>query len=492
MSKISGNMNKTAVKVFSIICMTYYSPNLFAKTSSNESSKGEKSRMQECRDAATERGLDPKTTAFKNDVQDCLRAYEGKETTDPNKVNCNEIRREYKEAEQKIAEACRKAGLSESNCASNAKSCGEELEEDSLDTMGAIGTVLGLPMGSTQSQVASKCPQMNGRDYFTEKDKMEKEIKDTQKEIAELNDDKAKLQDDYNKQMQDIQETLTKAQEDYKKKEEDLNQEERERVAQFQESQNQANEAMRKKGDEIISLRGQLTQLLRNKARALGKLTESTGKLSCMAEVNKMKAEYEKLYSSNSSASANFIGQAKKKKQEMINTYNTCMADFNQQRIQLNETTQNQQETLEKKIADTQSSLDEIQNSLNLASTQFEEIKQATAKKKQNALQSVIDLGTRSQQQMQAAYTKLQENLKTLAAKQASLEAALNRTNQSLQTLGPVPKRGSEYSVATASSEISSQVNILRNIANNPDYTSCNLKESANKTIKKYDAGGAR
>lgn len=451
MNKISGKTDRTAVKIFiNILASAALLPHSGAFAAPATAP------------ATTTTTTQTPAAAPSADTAAILLARDAAAAKEKEQSLCKAATDKIDEASRKIGEACRKAGMSgSSNCVSKARNCAEESGSESFDTVGAFATVLGVPAGAAAG-VSSACPQMNGRDYFAEKERIQKEIKDTEKELAELNDDKANIQDDYNKEMQKIQETLTKAQEDYKKKEVELDQEERERIAEFNNSQNQAKEAMRKKGSEVLNLRGQLTQLQRDKARSLNLMSESAGKRKCVADLAKMKADYEKTYSNSAVSNSNHIAQAKKKKQEMIDFYNTCMNDFNQQRIALNEQTRQKQEDLDKQIRDTQSSLDEIQNSLTLANNQLEEMKQATVKKKNDALQSVIDLGTRSQTQMQAAYTKLQENLKTLAAKNQSLTAALNRANQSLMTLGPAPKsKSSEYTPGDASGEIEAQISII-------------------------------
>lgn len=400
---------------------------------------------------------------------------------------CKDARDKMDRAQEKIGEACRKAGLGDAkSCTSKARSCDDASSSESFDTVGALATVLGAP-GINGNNLGNACPQMNGRDYFAEKDRLQKEIKDTEKELADLNDDKAKIQDDYNKEVQKIQETLTKAQEDYKKQEADIDQAEREQIADFTSNQNKAKEEMRQKGNQILKLQGDLVNLDRNKARALGTISEAAAKRSCVAKIAQMKQDYEKIYSTSSAgASTNFIAQAKRKKQELQTAYNECMNDFNQQRIALNEQSRSQREQLEQQIRDAQSSVDEIQNTLNLASSQLEEIKQSNKKKKSDALQSVIDLGTRSQQQMQSAYQKLQENLKTITAKTASLQAALNRANNSLMTLGPAPKsKSADYTPSEAASEISSQLDILRNVS--ATYADCGAeKDRAKKMLSDY------
>lgn len=443
MSKSSGKIDRTVVKVFintvAGACLVVSSPALAAPPASSAPTLAIPTNPA-TPTAATTTSSSPSDAALKE-----MR----------NQDRCERASESIRQSRNKISEACRKAGMSGSgNCAEKADSCSKESGEESFDTMAAFATVLGVPAYAATG-IGSACPQMNGRDYFTEKDKILKDIQETEKELAELNDDKAKIQDDYNKEMQDLQETLTKAQEDLKKKNLDIEQKDRERIAEFNSSQNQAKEELRKKGSEILRLRGNLIQSQRDKALKLIAMTDASGKRACMKAVTEAKKSYESV---SAGTSSNHIAQAKQKKKELINIYNDCMEAFDQQRLALNESKKQEQDELNKQITDLQSSVDEIQNSLNLAASQLEEMKQAAAKEKSDALQSVIDLGTMSQQKMQAAYAKMQENLKTLATKSSSLQAALNRANQSLLTLGPAPKsRSSEYSPSDASSEINSE-----------------------------------
>ncbi len=467
MNKISGKTHKTVVKIFiNTLTGAVLSTSLFLGFSQHAWAESE--------------------TVLRLEGEEAKKAHEEEQRNRRDRERrelCRNAENDYKQAETKIAESCRKAGMG-SDCVSKSKSCASASGEESFDSVSAFATVLGMPAGNL-SGISTACPQMGGRDYFQEKDKIQKEIKDIEQDLADLNDDKAKIQDDYNKQVQDIQESLTKAQEDYKKKELEIGEKERERIAEFNNSQNQAKEEIRKRSAEVLKLRGQLIQSQRDKALKLIAMTEASGKRACMKAVSEAKKSYDSV---SSGTSANHIAQAKQKKAELINIYNDCMSAFDQQRVALNESKRQEQEEINQQISDAQSNMDEIQNSLNLASTQLEEMKQASQKEKSDALQSVIDLGTRSQQQMQAAYTKMQENLKTLAAKSSSLQAALNRANQSLMSLGAAPKRGSEYSPADASSEISAQVNILESISSNPDLSACpQLKSAVEKKVKAYN-----
>ncbi|XGC80726.1 hypothetical protein ACES2L_15485 [Bdellovibrio bacteriovorus] len=464
MNKISGKTNQTVVKIFINIItsasMLLYSPFVFAAettTSTGAASGG--------------------VTINNSKSAEEIRAERDREE----RAQCAAAREKMTQAQNKIGELCRKAGGGgSSDCVRKAKECGSASSSESFDTVAAFGTVLGLPAGSTN--VAGACPQWNGRDYFAEKDKIEDDIAETEKELAELNDDKAKIEKEYKKEMNDLQEALSKAQEEYKKRSLEIDEKERERIAEFHASQNQAKEEMRKKGSELLRLRGEMTKSQQNKAKEMLAISEAAGKRECMKNVTAARKNYEAL---STSSNANHMAQAKRKKQDLINIYNECMSAFNDARKTLLANTRQAQDQLTKEMNDIQSNVDEIQNGLNLAASQLDEMKQASLKEKSDAVQAVIDLGTRTQTQMEAAYQNMQESLKTLAAKSQSLTAKLNRLNQNLMSLGPVPKRNAEYAIGEVGSEIDAQIDVLESIRN--DSTICaSVKDAAGEASDKY------
>ncbi|MGZ3773549.1 MAG: hypothetical protein ACXVCY_00855 [Pseudobdellovibrionaceae bacterium] len=480
MNKISGNKNKAVVKVF--IKTFSFLAILFSTSITIGASKAKDTKTKEMSETEqTTSNNSPVVTPFSYTKSPEEIQHE-RELED--KQSCGDARSKVDDAVKEIGDACKRAALGDINsCVSKAKSCGDISSSDSFNTFDAFGTALGLPPGQSISGIKSACPQMNGRDYFSEKDKLEKEIKDTQQQLADLNDDKAKFQDDYNKEMQTVQEDLNKAQEDYKQKSRDIDQKNREQLADFNNNQNQTKDQLRKIGAQILNLRGQLIQSQRDKALKLLAMTEASGKRACMKAVNDAKKSYDSV---SSDLSASHISQAQQKRTDLINIYYDCMDAFDQQRIALNESKKAEQDQINKQINDYQSQMDDIQNSLNLSSSQLQQIQQAAQQEKSDSLQSVVNKGNTSQQAMNSAYTKLQTNLQTLAAKTQNLTGALNRTNQSLMTLGPAPKRSAEDTAYEASSTISAQVNILEGISGS-DLSKCTgLKDEINKKLKIY------
>lgn len=398
------------------------------------------------------------------------------------KSECRAIKSEVAAAKAKIAESCRKAGMG-SNCSEKAAACSETLGEESFDTTDAIATVLGLPAGA---DIGSSCPQMNGRDYYEEKKRLEQEIKDLQEDIAELGEDKADIEKDFNEAIQEMQQALTDAQQELESEKTRLDEEEREKLAEFQSSQSAAKEQLRERNSKILSLRAEVTNAIREKATKMLELTAETSKYACTQEYTKAAEAYGKV---SAKSSASHMTKAKNQKAAALDAFNKCMNRFQQARISLNEQSQAKLDSLNDQINSTQASIDDLNDSLSLASTQLEQMKQDTTKKKTAAEKKVTDLMTLTQNKMTAAQQDMQTRLQALATKQQSLTSALNKANNSLMTLGPAPKRGTEYTSSDASAEIAAQESIIdeakRTVADDPEL-------SKNCTIEGGSRSGSR
>lgn len=390
------------------------------------------------------------------------------------KQECNNARDKIAEAERAIGTACRKAGLgSGSNCVAKAESCAETIGNEEFSTTDAIGTVLGLPVNSS---LGSSCPQMNGRDYYDEIKRLNQEVKDTEKDIADLGQEKADIEKEFNEKIAELQQALTDAQQELEKTKEDLDAEEREQLASFQQAQVSNKEQLRAKGSELISLRSARTAALRNKATKMLELTAETSKYTCNGEYLKAAKEYGNV---SGNSSKNHISKAKAQKAAALDAFQKCMNRFQQARIKVSEDTQAEVEALDDKIRSAESSMDELNDTLNLAATQLQQMKDSTTKKKTAAEKKVTDLMTLTQQKMTAAQQELQTRLQALATRQASLQKALTTASNELMTLksSPAPKKSAEYTADEASAEISGELAKINGViaSSDPD---CNLESS--------------
>ncbi|MFV3407886.1 hypothetical protein ACNH6C_04725 [Bdellovibrio bacteriovorus] len=378
---------------------------------------------------------------------------------------CQKAVEKIDESNRKIAEACRKGGLSgSSDCVTKAKQCAEQSGTSSYDALSSFAVMMGVPATALAGK-EGPCPQMNGRDYFSEKDKITEEIKDLQEELNELNKERIADQDEFSQMMTDTEKELSEARETLNENKLQLERDSREQLVSFQNEQNQVKEIIRRKGDEVLELQGQLTQSHRDRARTLIMLSESAAKRKCVAELAKLQQEFVQLYPGANTTPATYIGKAKEKRQQLVAFYHSCMSDFDQQRIAVNEAARQRQDVLEKKIQNLRVVIDEAENTLNLSGTHMQEIEKASSERKSNAQQKVVDQTTQAQKKLQLAYSKLQETLKGHATKAASLNASLNRANQALLSLGPAPKsKSSEYTPSEAAGDIEAELNSIYRI----------------------------
>lgn len=477
MSKISDTSNTTVVKIFInslAVAGLAVAPSLsLAQTTTTPAT------------ATT-----PTTTATQTTPQQAVNPFNFT-VEDPSAKHCQQAQDGIKESNRKIAEACRKAGLGGSkNCTEKAKSCNEEIEDGnevkSPDLLGTITQGANMFLGNqalnVPAQNQSGCPQLNGRDYFTEKDKIQTQLKDTKEALAKLDEERADAKKDYDEAIKEIQETLAKAQEEVKEKTLEIDQDLRQQIGDFQKSQAEAQKAMRDQGSALLDLRGKLIALDRQKAQELLNLTDFTAKAECKRKMYELNAAYKAVSAGTSSG---HINRAKAKKAELIETYNKCMVGFSEKRKALNEGYKQQRAVIEKQIANTEEDVKAVEDGLKTSESQLEEIKTAANTKKQNALQSVIDLGNRSQTQMEAAYAQLQTKSSAINKKETSLNEALNQANSSLSTLGPAPKRGTEYSPADASSEIDTELQNLRSYTTAASLCE-DAKQAAGNVLKSY------
>lgn len=379
--------------------------------------------------------------------------------------DCKSAAEQIRAERKAISDACKEASLgSTESCVEKTQSCGEASSADSYDSIGSFAKVLGVPSEVTSAldpAFGNACPQMSGQEFFAEKERLEGDLKDTKQDLDDLDNDRADIEADFNDEMIKIQETLTKANEDLKEKKLKISQDNRERIAEFNNTQNQAKEELRKKGSDMLRLRGQLIQSQRDKTLRLLAMSESSGMRACEKAANDVKKGYSSSGTGNMSQT---IKDGKKKKEELIKIYKDCMASFDQQRIALIESKRQEQDELNNQINNLQSSMDEIQNTLNLADTQLKEIQGSATKEEADAIQSVIDLGKRSQEQMQAANQKMQTKMQALAKKTQTLTEAVNRITNNIQALGTPPERSSSSAPRQISSAISSAYENIEDI----------------------------
>ncbi len=405
------------------------------------------------------------------------------------KDRCDTAQGKYNDAQKALGDACKKASLGNATeCISKSVSCGETLGEESFGTSQVLAQVLSVP---DVSSIGGSCPQMNGRDYYDEKDRLQKEIQDLEKQIAELKTEESEINDELNKTVQDLQKAISDAQDAYKEYQLSSKSKSREREAKFMEQQQKNAQNLQDISEQLLSLEIEVTNIQSQKAKDLVELAKTGGNTACLAQYQQERAKLQKAaLSAKSSGSA--IATAKLNNKALAEFFQTCMNDFHLKRQSIAKTASDKTAQVSKKIESVKKQQEQLNESIAAADTQLAQIKEDAATEDSNEQNKLTNLMSQTQTKMLAAQQKAQSQLQALTTKNQSLTAALNRANNSLLTLGPAPARGAEQTASQASSEISAQYNVMASITSDASLSECGWIKGAQTTTKEYKRAGAR
>lgn len=468
MNMNSGIITQSVVKFLICILITslFSSSVLLA-----EDKKTEKSKPEVTLDSEGKIKITSEASA------EALERMEKNRKEEKRDLSCKEADKEYKKALEDMKSGCSKAGYALKECQQKSLEClNSEGGNDDADPIGMVASQMGVPVGNVLSGKA--CPQLSGRSFATRKDKIEEKLKRAKEQLADVQKETAEMNENYQKEMIALNRKMTEAEKELKEKLKDMDAEDRKRIAEFQQSQNQAKEELRKTGMSLIQLRAKLNNSQAEKAVALIELTEEAAKMECDAKVAAVSL---KATAVKTNTSQNHIAQATANKKRRLAVWNSCIEGFQEKRKAMLESKKSEQEAILTEIKNTESRADEIQNMLNLSSSQLEQIKQADLTSKSEAQQNLIKLGQEIQQEMTAAYTKLQQTQQAFNTKSANLQTQLNMANMELQKLmakGEPPEE-SESSTVQAANTISSSADIIHEIESNTEYASCPFMQSA-------------
>ncbi|WP_413559068.1 hypothetical protein [Bdellovibrio sp. HCB209] len=435
MDRISQNTTKTAVNIFFTLVFSMTSVALAQNSSSNSNSNSNNNN----------------------------NSSSGGGYYDP-RYACKQYRDDLREAQDDLNKLCKDGGVGR-NCVERVDSCASDAGGDgslnlySTAAMAAggssstMGNMLGI-MGQSNA-ASSSCPQYSFQDYFTKKDKYTDDLDDTSEKLLNIADEQTKAQEDFNKEITDLQKDLNEAQKELEDKNMNIDEEKRQQISDFQKAQNEAKESLRQQGTDLLKSRGALITSQRDKALRLIAMTDASGKRACMKTVREMQKDYQGTLSGLSSNT--MIAKAKRQEADLIAAWNDCMSSFDQQRTALLESKKQEEDLINKQIQDTQESMAQTQDTLDLAQSQLTEMQTASDTKKSQAQQNLVKTMQSIQSQMTAAKQKLESTLKSLASKQDSYNQKINRLNTSISSLGVAPPSGATTTPSAISDEINSK-----------------------------------
>ena len=401
--------------------------------------------------------------------------------------DCKKAKDDLARAQEESGKLCSSAGFGK-DCKEKLETCAETSSSESFNTIGALATAAGVTstlggvlnqLGQQQQQSNSTgCPQYTADGYRTDKKQYTDNLEKAEEDLAKLTDDRADAEEDFNKEINDLQDELNKAQEDLDKTKLEIADKKRKQLQDFQSTQASAKEELRKKGTEVLQLQGKLITSQRDKALKLIAMTDASGTRACKKAVNDAKKD---MTSSTSLNSSNMISKAKANKQALIDTYNDCMDAFQQQRVALLESKKQEQEELNKAIADTNEDMASIQDSLSTAQSQLTEMQNDAATEQSNAEQKLVKIMQNTQNKMTAAKQKLQTKLQTIAQKTQTYTEKINRANNGLAQMGPKPSGKATSTASDIAGEFDAVAEKIE-IAKKAYKTSCNIPASSSSS----------
>lgn len=361
----------------------------------------------------------------------------------------------YNEAKRSIAKACSAAGFggNAKDCADQVMSCDTAMATQDFNSMAVLSQVVGVQLDAGTS---TGCPQLSGKDFYTEKRSIDDQMDDINKELAQLEKDKAAAEKEFNEKIQEVQKEIREAQKDLEDEKLEIAEESRQKAADFAEQQASTRNDVRKKNMDLLKLKGQLIKSDRDRAINLIKLSESATKRACTGAIRELR---DKLLKPGSKVS---VKDARAANKELSQSFDDCMKNFDQQRATLNESYRQEQEELNTQIAQLQSDIDDIEGQLDLASNQLKEMEADAKTRKNTAEQNLVKMMTEAQQKMTSAQDNLKKELAAMTQEQNSLKGRLTKLSNELALLGPTPAdRSSEDSPKKAMANIAPELEII-------------------------------
>lgn len=387
-------------------------------------------------------------------------------------------RAKYDEAKRNIAKSCSAAGIggNAQDCAEQVMSCDTAMSTQDFNSMAVLSQVVGVQLDAGTS---SGCPQLSGKDFYTEKRTIDDQMDDINKELAQLEKDKAAAEKEFNEKMQEVQKEIREAQKELEDEKLKISEETRQQAADFAEQQASTRSDVRKKNMDLLQLKGKLIKSDRERAINLIKLSESATKRACTGAIKELR---DKILKPGSKIS---VKDARAANKELSQSFDDCMKNFDQQRATLNESYRQEQEELNTQIAQLQSDIDDIEGQLELASNQLKEMEADAKTRKNTAEQNLVKMMQEAQQKMTAAQDNLKKEMAAMTQEQNSLKGRLTKLSNELALLGPTPAdRSSEDSPKKALANISPELDIIN------DYEdACGKPADRRRTLRQQQRG---
>lgn len=370
--------------------------------------------------------------------------------------SCSESLKNVETAETDMKKACSEGGISTAKCIETVKKCAVGAEDESLDGSGLeqlLGSNYGSQFGSLISAAGglfgskqdNQCPNEGAVDYFEEKDRIQRDIKDLESENSDLEKEIAEEEEQMNEQMKDAQDQIAQAQKELSEKKLDLNQQARDTLKSKTDQQQELSKQLRDLNKANLDKRAEMTQRELMHLDQMNTMTKELGELECLVQVKALRDELVKkgIYTQSEGRSA--LGAMNDKREKLQSAWNSCIEKFSAKRIQIASAHQSQMISLQQELRNIQESIEETNQSLTSVNTSTQQALADIETGKSEAEKAVLQEMQNAQTALQNAQTTMQKKQQAIRLKQASLQQQRAELSNRLSKLGPEPKRGTKH-----------------------------------------------
>lgn len=391
----------------------------------------------------------------KPDSRDCNDAAQATLNTALNDLKgantCSNAKKDFADLDKELYKSCKEGGMSGTSCSSKAKTCSQTFSggmDDSteMQVSAILGELAGSPLQS------SSCPQLSGKDYFSSKKDMDREIADLQDKQRKANKDMAKISKELEKDKKELADKLKDAQENFRKQKEKMTEEEQKQVQElFKVAQDRLRQI-----DEIEKNIMLETQKMNNifSSTQIKTAEFSTDKinLQCNLTLRKAKEEYSK--SMQGQGNKNIFSNSNERKKYLLTIWNSCQEKQQNELKVLIEGAKQAEEISKNTMSFLETQKERLEDSKKFEAQQQEQQKLAQsasiAAQEQSITALQAEISTQTDVAIKAALTEGQ----TLANEITQHDKDILRIKQEIQQLGMAPSRSSTLSEKDASSDI--------------------------------------
>lgn len=410
---------------------------------------------------------------------------------------CRDLRTQTDQAEQDMTKSCTEAGMKGSDCIRTVIKCIEEdrkaPKEDSnsgvsMETvnqlLGAAG--MGFQMPTTNAlQNDKRCSNMASRDYFDEKDRIERDLKDLDRENGDLQKELAEEKEKVDEQFKDANEKVAQSKNELAEKKLKATKDQRDELSSLRQQQSDAAQNVRALNKKMTETRLQMAQYEIEHGKKFAAKTAELDQLACLVAVKDLRDQLVKagVYNLKGSSGVSWAAQADQRKKELQARFDSCIREKNIERLALIQERESAMKLMKENLSSLQADIDQANTSMSSTTENMEQTIKDTEQSITNAQNATLQEMQNANSSMQAAQTTLQQKQAALAQKQQSLVDRRTRLNKDLVNLGPEPNRGAKVGWYEASRGVETFKSRLDNFKSK----CCGLKERKDNSKALYE-----